>query len=92
MSLDGDDLTFFEQRFRDPHHLVLLVRPYATKASTAGGGMVVQPSDEAEASIEGDPAARMLFLWGRRPGDPGRLRSNVSREGLVTLTGLLQGF
>ena len=35
MSLDGDDLTFFEQRFRDPHQLILLVRPYATKASTA---------------------------------------------------------
>jgi protein TonB len=36
MTLDADDLTFFEQRFRDPHHLVLLVRTYATKASTAG--------------------------------------------------------
>ena len=36
MMLNADDLTFFEQRFRDPHHLVLLVRPYATKASTAG--------------------------------------------------------
>jgi TonB family protein len=36
MTLDADDLTFFEQRFRDPHHLVMLVRPYATKTSTAG--------------------------------------------------------
>jgi protein TonB len=35
MSLDADDLTFFEQRFRDPHQIVLLVRPYATKPSTA---------------------------------------------------------
>jgi hypothetical protein len=62
------------------------------QASTAGGGMVVQPSDDAEASIEGDPAARLLFLWGRRPGDPGRLRSNLKTEDLVTLSGLLQGF
>jgi len=36
MALDADDISFFEQKFRDPHHLILLVRPYATKASTAG--------------------------------------------------------
>lgn len=53
MSLDVDDLTFFEQRFGDPHHLVLLVRPYATKASTAGifireGGKVIGESSHLE--------------------------------------------
>jgi len=36
ISLDVDDLAFFEARFRDPHHIALLVRPFATKASTAG--------------------------------------------------------
>ena len=36
ISLDGDDLAFFQARFRDPHHIALLVRPFATKASTAG--------------------------------------------------------
>jgi periplasmic protein TonB len=36
ISLDADDLTFFQARFRDPHHIALLVRPFATKASTAG--------------------------------------------------------
>ena len=36
ISLDADDLAFFQARFRDPHHLALLVRPFATKASTAG--------------------------------------------------------
>src|SRR5215470_1283950 len=30
MSLDADDVAFFEQRFREPHQLVLLVRPWAT--------------------------------------------------------------
>jgi hypothetical protein len=33
---DTDDLAFFQARFRDPHHVALLVRPFATKASTAG--------------------------------------------------------
>jgi len=36
ISLDSDDLAFFQSRFKDPHHLALLVRPFATKASTAG--------------------------------------------------------
>src|SRR5450759_662903 len=36
ISLDVDDLAFFQARFRDPHHVALLVRPFATKASTAG--------------------------------------------------------
>jgi TonB family protein len=36
IALDADDLTFFQARFREPHHLALLVRPFATKASTAG--------------------------------------------------------
>jgi protein TonB len=36
LSLDADDLTFFEARFRDPHQIALLVRPFATKASTGG--------------------------------------------------------
>ncbi len=36
ISLDADDLTFFQARFRDPHHIALLVRPFATKPSTAG--------------------------------------------------------
>ena len=36
LSLDADDLTFFQARFRDPHQIALLVRPFATKASAAG--------------------------------------------------------
>lgn len=36
LSLDADDLAFFEARFRDPHQIALLVRPFATKASTGG--------------------------------------------------------
>ncbi|MGD0773870.1 MAG: TonB family protein [Candidatus Solibacter sp.] len=36
IALDADDLALFQARFRDPHHIALLVRPFATKASTAG--------------------------------------------------------
>jgi protein TonB len=36
LSLDAEDVAFLEARFREPHHVALLVRPYATKASTAG--------------------------------------------------------
>ena len=36
LSLDAEDVAFLDARFRDSHHISLLVRPYATKASTAG--------------------------------------------------------
>ena len=36
ITLDTDDLAFFQARFRDPHQIALLVRPFATKASIAG--------------------------------------------------------
>src|SRR5215467_6049904 len=36
IALDADDLAFYQACFRDPHHIALLVRPFATKASTAG--------------------------------------------------------
>jgi protein TonB len=36
LSLDAEDLAFFEPRFLEPQHMVLLIRPFATKASMAG--------------------------------------------------------
>jgi protein TonB len=33
LSLDAEDLAFFEARFRDPSNIALLIRPFATKAS-----------------------------------------------------------
>jgi TonB family protein len=36
LSLDAEDVSFFEPRFHDPNQIVLLVRPFATKASAAG--------------------------------------------------------
>jgi TonB family protein len=36
LSMDAEDVAFFEPRFHDPNHIVLLVRPFAAKASAAG--------------------------------------------------------
>jgi hypothetical protein len=36
LSLDDHDLKFFREYFPDPLHVALLVKPYATKAGTAG--------------------------------------------------------
>jgi len=36
LALDADDLALFKARFPDPRHVALLIRPFATKASTAG--------------------------------------------------------
>jgi TonB family protein len=36
LALDAEDLAFFEPRFHEPHQIVLLIRPFATKVSTAG--------------------------------------------------------
>ena len=36
LSLDAEDLAFLEPRFAEAHHFVLLIRPFATKVSSAG--------------------------------------------------------
>jgi protein TonB len=36
LSLDAEDLAFFSEHFREPNQIALLIRPYASKASTAG--------------------------------------------------------
>lgn len=36
LMLDPEDVAFLDAHFRDANHIALLVRPYATKASTAG--------------------------------------------------------
>jgi hypothetical protein len=44
------------------------------------------------AVVESDPAARLLLLWGRRPADPGRLRSDAGPERLGRVRRLLCGY
>jgi protein TonB len=36
LALDADDLALFKARFADPRQVALLIRPFATKSSTAG--------------------------------------------------------
>jgi uncharacterized protein (TIGR03083 family) len=47
---------------------------------------------EGDAAIESDPAARLLFIWGRRPNDPSRLRSLLAAAAHQRLEGMLAGF
>ncbi|MGB8404392.1 MAG: maleylpyruvate isomerase N-terminal domain-containing protein [Mycobacterium sp.] len=47
---------------------------------------------EGPATIETDAAARVLLLWGRRPADPSRIRSNAGPVALGRLRTLLSGY
>jgi hypothetical protein len=50
----------------------------------------VEPAGEA--LIEGDPAARLLFMWGRRATPFGRLLCHGSAEELSRIQWLLSGY
>jgi hypothetical protein len=47
---------------------------------------------EGPATLETDPAARVLLLWGRRPADPSRICSRVGAETLGRVRRLLSGY
>jgi Mycothiol maleylpyruvate isomerase N-terminal domain len=47
---------------------------------------------QGEATLETDAAARVLLLWGRRPGDPSRVRSRVGPQALGRVRTLLSGY
>lgn len=55
LSLDPEDLSFLDARFRDAHHIALLIRPFATKASTAGLFIRENGSIHTEASYHEFP-------------------------------------
>jgi hypothetical protein len=44
------------------------------------------------ATLETDAAARVLLLWGRRPGDPSRICRRVGPETLGRVPRLLSGY
>ncbi len=52
--------------------------------------LIAEP--DGDALVEGDPAARLLFLWGRRPTPYGRLSCHGSPEELSRLQWLLSGY
>jgi hypothetical protein len=47
---------------------------------------------EGDATLETDAAARVLLLWGRRPGDPSRICSRVGPDALGRVRTLLSGY
>jgi hypothetical protein len=58
-----------------------------------GDATLVWADDERdEPSVELDPAARQLFIWGRRPDERGRLRSHLAQADLARLQALLSGY
>ena len=58
-----------------------------------GDGPRLERSDaDLEPAVIGDPAARLLLLWGRQPGDPRRLAAPGGVEVLATLRSLLAGY
>ncbi|WP_433360128.1 maleylpyruvate isomerase N-terminal domain-containing protein [Actinoplanes sp. CA-142083] len=83
LAKDGDD---FSARIRSPRQPDLLVEMRDGKGHLA----LVDPDDSP--ALEADPAARLLLLWGRRPSDPRRVRSDLSPAELQRLQHLLRGF
>ncbi|MFI0895166.1 maleylpyruvate isomerase N-terminal domain-containing protein [Streptomyces sp. NPDC020983] len=58
----------------------------------AGGTSIRLAPPEGPATIESDPAARVLLLWGRRPADPSRWHSSAGPGALLRLRSLLAGY
>ncbi len=56
------------------------------------GARLERSDADLEPTVIGDPAARLLLLWGRQPGDPRRLVAPGGVEVLATLRALLAGY
>lgn len=58
LGLDAEDLAFFSGQFRDPQQIALLIRPYASKPSTAGIFIWENGSVRGDASYQEFPFRR----------------------------------
>ena len=56
------------------------------------GARLMRGEEASNPTVIGDPAARLLFLWGRRPGDPRRLIAPHGGQLLARLENLLAGY
>lgn len=61
-------------------------------SAEAGRTAIGLTEPEGPATLESDPAARVLLLWGRKPADPSRICSRVGPETLGRVRGLLSGY
>jgi hypothetical protein len=75
-----------EARLRVPDTDDVLITACADQATI---GMA---APEGTATLETDAAARVLLLWGRRPGDPSRICSGAGPEILGQVRRLLSGY
>lgn len=58
----------------------------------AEGSRLIYTEDLSEPSVIGDSAARLLFLWGRKPDNPSRLKAPGGPDVLHRLQTLLAGY
>lgn len=84
--LDLEPGDFFEGRLRVRERDDLAVRVQAELAT-----IEIVPCDGL-ATLETDPATRVLLLWGRRPADPSRVHSSVGAATLGRLRTVLSGY
>ena len=69
LSLDAEDLAFFDSRFREAHNIALLIRPFATKASSAGIFIRENGVVHGEASPLEFPFRSSLLTAGKPAGE-----------------------
>jgi Mycothiol maleylpyruvate isomerase N-terminal domain len=84
---DPDPDTDFRVLLRSEGHRDLRVLVEAGTATLAWAD-----DDADEPSIDIDPTARHLFIWGRRPDRHGQARSHLPRRALARLQALLSGY
>ncbi|HWB83002.1 MAG TPA: TonB family protein [Bryobacteraceae bacterium] len=70
LSLDTDDVSFFTARFREARNVLLLVRPFATKASTGGIFIWENGTLHSESSYLEFPFVRAELAPKSRPSEP----------------------
>jgi hypothetical protein len=61
-------------------------------ADATGAHLELADTGSSEPTVTSDPAARLLVIWGRRPGDPRRVRAPGGAAMLGRLQGLLAGY
>jgi uncharacterized protein (TIGR03083 family) len=82
----GTATDHFRGRVRSPGRDDLIV------AALAGAAPLAIGPQEGRADIEGDPAARLLLLWGRKPTPFTRLRGTNDEASVLALQSLLAGY
>jgi hypothetical protein len=82
---------YLSARLRSAGHDDLVHDDVVVESAHGAASLRAAPA-EGDAAVESDAAARLLFIWGRRPGDPSRLRSSLDGAAHRSLEALLAGF